>query len=105
MNEWIELNIPYESFEMRQRFHEECLKYSHYSIDEYNDIKKKIKKEICKDFVNSEYNRPGVLIETESGEKYLIGHINTESGTCGCCGGISEMIKRCCLIWKESADI
>ena len=41
-------------------------------------------------FCGLKLNKPGVLIQLESGKIELIGTINNEGGLCNCCAGISD---------------
>lgn len=45
---------------------------------------------------------PGLMIESEDGDQFLVGHINELGGTCDDCRAISfeTIIKRYCVIWQ-----
>jgi len=45
-------------------------------------------------------NNPGILLETDKGEFFLIGSVNSLGGTCDCCAEFDEntMVKRYCRL-------
>lgn len=69
----------------------------------YNNLKSKAASS-CNDFYHSEINRPGTLIQLESGKVMLIGDINTAGGVCNDCAGIDDddkIIKYSILFEKQ----
>jgi len=78
MNDWVELNLPFGPA------YDEHLEYED-SLD---------KRGLAK---------PGVLVECENGEQYLIGHINRHRGICDDCEafGPYTIIKKYKVVWKE----
>lgn len=46
---------------------------------------------------------PGVLVEMEDGEQYLIGHMNRYAGVCDCCIKFDPdtIVRRYKVVWKN----
>ena len=101
-NEWIEVNIPFgKQFRniVEKWTKEQIVKY----FDSFNDQKEACDALEMDSFTKRGLNIPGVLIETDKEEQFLLGHIDCKGGTCGCCADIHDdtIITRYKIVWQK----
>ena len=106
MNKWKNINLPFGPI------------YDNKSIDKKFGILRNTKNKNDQEKLNNDINElydgmdsfykrklniPGTLIETEDGEQFLIGHINTIRGVCDDCTMFEPdtIVKRYKVVWIE----